>query len=681
MNTPPVGGASMPYPTLLSPLRIGALRLRNRLVMGSMHMRMPVEDDAASRLAAFYVERAKGGVAMIITGGVSPNRAGRMENGAAVLETEESAEAHRPIVDAVHDAGASILMQILHAGRYAKHEFAVGPSDTGAPINSYVPHRLEADEIEHTIDDYVRCARLARAAGYDGVDIMGSEGYLINQFTVARTNDRSDDWGGTHEKRMRFPVELVRRVRAAVGAGFVILFRISAVDLVEDGATAEETLQLAIALQAAGVDALSTGIGWHESRIPTIAYMVPRGAWRFAATRLKYAVSIPVAASNRINAPALAEEILAAGDADLVVLARPLLADPQFLAKARSGNAESITPCIACNQACLDYIFTDRTATCVVNPRAGREYSHSILPAKLGQRIAVVGAGAAGLAFALTAAGRGHRVTLFESALHIGGQLELARCIPGKEEFGGLLDHYRAELRRLRVDVRLGTRVTTALLRGHDFDRVVIATGVVPRTPVLNGLDHPKVASYPDVLSGAVEVGVRVAVIGAGAIAYDMAEFLTASDDATATPEQFFARWGVQPEGSAPGSLVPASDTPPQREVHLLQRSAGRPSARLGVSTGWIVRTTLKRRNVAILTGCAYTRVDDHGLHYTVGNQERVLDVDNVVICAGQEPLRELAAELEALGIRSNVIGGARDAHHLDVQRAIEEGYRLGLEY
>ena len=674
----PAADALPAYPTLLSPVRLGPLHLRNRLVMGSMHTRLPFGEGNPARLAAFYAERARGGVAMIITGGVAPNAAGRMEDGAAVLDSEDALAEHRQIVAAVHDADAAIVMQILHAGRYAKHAEAVGPSNISAPINPVKPRRLSGDEIENTINDYAKCAALAQAAGYDGVDVMGSEGYLINEFTARRTNDRSDAWGGSAANRMRLPVQIIRRMRARVGAAFAILYRISALDLVEDGATVDETLALARALQDAGADALSTGIGWHESRVPTIAYMVPRGAWRFAAARLKRAVAIPVVASNRINTPALAEEILRAGDADLIALARPLLADPAFVVKAQTGRASEITPCIACNQACLDHIFSDRAATCLVNPRAGREFDYISTAAIKVQRIAVAGAGAAGIVFTLTAAARGHHVTLFDAAPQVGGQLEIARRIPGKQEFAALLAHYRDELARLHVDVRLSTALTAEMVRSGHYDRVVVATGVVPRKPRIDGIDHRKVAWYPDVLNGAVEVGRRVAIIGAGAIAFDTAEFLTA-EPGHGTAEEFHAAWGVETSGGTAGSLTGVPPLPSRREVHILQRSAGRPAARLGISTGWIVRTTLKRRNVAITTGCTYRRIDDAGLHYASGGENRLLEVDNVVICAGQESVSALAAALQSTGVAVDVIGGARNAVELDAQRAIDDGYRLGL--
>jgi len=666
------------YPRLLSPLRMGPVSLRNRLVLGSMHTRLPLEGEASSALREFYVERARGGAALIITGGIAPNEAGRMEQGATVLARQSDVPHHARLAEAVHDAGSAIVMQILHAGRYAKHSEAVAPSSAAAPINRFVPRSLNEEEIEQTIGDYVRCALLAQEAGYDGVDIMGSEGYLINQFTAKRTNDRHDEWGGTATQRMRFALEIVRRIRGSVGASFAILYRISALDLVEDGATAEETAALARLLEAAGVNALTTGIGWHESRIPTIAHMVPRGAWRFAAARLKATVSIPVAASNRINTPELAEEILANGEADLVVLARPLLADPEFLVKAASGRARRITPCIACNQACLDYIFTDRTATCLVNPRAGREREYRPAPAQRRERIAVAGSGPAGLAFSLTAASRGHAVTLFESSDRIGGQLRLACRVPGKEEFHSLLQHYTDEVDRLGVELRLGATLNATTVSREGFDRIVLATGVVPRTPRIDGIDHAKVSSYTEVLDGRVVPRARVAVVGAGAIAFDVAEYLTAPAKNNET-QHFYRHWGVCPQGNTPGGLTsPEPDIVP-RSVHLLQRTPGRPAARLGVSTGWIYRTALQRRKVDIRTGCEYVRIDDAGLHVTIDGKPQLIEVDDIVICAGQESQLPDLGEFGARGTPVHLIGGAREASGIDARRAIEEGYRLAL--
>lgn len=674
--------ADVAYSNLLKPLDLGPVRLRNRLIMGSMHMRLGFAGDDAKRLAAFYTERAKGGAALIVTGGVAPNRAGRMEEDAAVLDNEDALEGHRRITAAVHEAGAACVMQILHAGRYAKHAMAVGPSDMPSPINPQLPRCLTAQDIEATIEDYVRCAVLARMAGYDGVDVMGSEGYLINEFTARRTNNRTDDWGGTPENRFRFPLEIVGRIRARLGPRFLILYRISAIDLVENGATADETATLARMLEDAGADALATGIGWHESRVPTIAHMVPRGAWRFAAARLKRAVTIPIIASNRINTPELAEEILAAGEADLVALARPLLADPQFLLKARSGRRSTITPCIACNQSCLDHIFTDRTATCLVNPRAGHELDYSPTSAPAPKRFAVAGAGPAGLSFAITAARRGHHVVIFEACGRIGGQLDLARRVPGKEEFGALLEYYEAELDALGVEVRLSTPFDATRVREERFDRVVIATGVRSRTPEIAGIHHAKIAHYPEVLRGEVQVGKRVAIIGAGAIAYDVAEFLTAAPADAPQPTAFHQRWGVDTTtGQAAGGLLHASPEQPSRKVHLLQRTPGRPAARLGISTGWILRTTLKQRDASIATGCTYTAIDDEGLHYAVDGTPHTVNVDNVVVCAGQvSRRRELIEECAHANTPFDVIGGARDAAGLDAQRAIAEGYRLGLE-
>jgi 2,4-dienoyl-CoA reductase (NADPH2) len=666
------------YLLLLSPLQVGPLLLRNRLVMGSMHTRLPLAGKGSSALAQFYAERARGGASLIVTGGVSPNYEGRMEPGAAVLDRESAVGDHAPIVAAVHEAGSAIVMQILHAGRYAKHDAAVGPSDLPAAINRFTPRPLRADEVERTIEDYVDCAILAQAAGYDGVDVMGSEGYLINQFTARRTNNRRDAWGGSAENRMRFALEVVGRIRARLGPQFAILYRISALDLVEDGATAEETAALASALERSGANALSTGIGWHESRVPTIAHMVPRGAWRFAAAHLKGAVSIPVVASNRINTPKLAEDILALGEADLVALARPLLADPDFLLKAGTGRAASIAPCIACNQACLDFIFTDRIATCLVNPRAGRELDYPAATAKKRERIAVGGSGPAGLAFAITAAARGHAVTLFESQTRIGGRLQLACRVPGKEEFASLLAYYDHEVRRLGIEARLATALTAESTRDGSFDRIVLATGVVPRKPRFGGLDHPKVSCYPEVLKGCVVPGERVAVIGAGAIAFDIAEYLTAT--AAADEQQFYREWGVVQSENMPGGIAPARPAPAQRAVCLFQRAPGRPAARLGISTGWIIRTALQRRNVTILTGCEYRHVDDAGLHISVQGKAQSIAVDDVVICAGQEAIHPPVSEFEALGVPVHLIGGARDAVAIDARRAIEEGYRLALK-
>ncbi|MCC6534984.1 MAG: FAD-dependent oxidoreductase [Burkholderiales bacterium] len=669
---------AQPHPHLLSPLRVGPLYLRNRLLMGSMHTRLVFEGEAAGALAEFYAERARGGAALIITGGIAPNPEGRMEPDAAVLDRESAIADHARIVAAVHHAGSPIVMQILHAGRYAKHADAVGPSAARAPINRFTPHRLSADDVERTVEDYVRCAALAHEAGYDGVDVMGSEGYLINQFTAPRTNDRRDDWGGSAEKRTRFAVEIVRRIRARLGPDFAILYRISALDLVENGAGADETVALAQALEAAGADALTTGIGWHESRVPTIAYMVPRGAWRFAAARLKRALAIPVAASNRINTPELAEELLARGEADLVALARPLLADPEFLRKAAAGRSAGIAPCIACNQACLDYIFTDRVATCLVNPRAGRETEYRAQPARRRERIAVAGSGPAGLAFAVTAASRGHAVTLFEAQASSGGQMRLACRIPGKEEFASLLSYYEFEAQRLGVELRMATAFDATIARAECFDRIVIATGVAPRKPRVAGIERANVRSYTEILTGAVDPGRRVAIIGAGAIAFDTAEYLTASAS-TGDPDTFYREWGVAANGDAPGGIVPAAPAPAARFVSVFQRTPGRPAARLGISTGWINRAALQRRGVIIVTGCEYLHIDDAGLHIAVDGKPRTIAVDDIVVCAGQDSLRPALSELEALGVPVHLIGGARDAVAIDARRAIEEGYRLAL--
>jgi 2,4-dienoyl-CoA reductase (NADPH2) len=665
------------YPHLLAPLDLGFRRLRNRVLMGSMHTGLEEAPEGFGALAAYYAERARGGVGVIVTGGFAPNDEGRIEVGASMLTHPADVARHRVVTDAVHREGGAVCLQILHTGRYAAHPALVAPSALRAPISRFTPRGLSDADVERTIEDYVRCAVLARAAAYDGVEVMGSEGYLINEFCAPRTNLRTDRWGGPFENRIRFPVEIMRRIRRAVGREFILIFRLSALDLVEDGSSGEEVVGLAKAVEAAGADLINTGIGWHEATVPTIATMVPRAAFTWATRRLKEAVRIPVVASNRINAPEVAEAVIARGDADVVSLARPLLADPDFVAKAAAGRAEEINTCIACNQACLDQIFSGNACSCLVNPRACREGEPPVVRPARTLRIAVVGAGPAGLAYACTAAEREHRVTLLDSAGEIGGQFNLARRIPGKEEFGETLRYFRVRLAKLGVDVRLGHRATAEELARGGYDRVVLATGVTPRDPGIPGSDHPRVIGYADAILGLRPVGGRVAIVGAGGIGFDVAELLTFP---VGEPDRVFEQeWGIDPRYVGRGGLASPSAGPATRQVTLLQRKPTPVGAGLAKTTGWIRRTLLQRRGVQMIPGVRYTRIDDAGLHVLVDGEARVLEVDTIVICAGQEPRRELLPALRSAGVPTAVIGGADVAAELDARRAIAQGTREAL--
>jgi len=670
------------YPLLLSPLQVGAHTLANRVIMGSLHTRLENEPDGVHRLAEFYAARARGGVGLIITGGVSPNFEGRVEQGAWVLDSTEQLEQHIPIVQAVHEAGAKIVLQILHTGIYAKHDEIIGPSAIRSVINPRQPRAFTVEQIEQTIEDFVTCAVLAQQAGYDGIEVMGSEGYLMTQFTALRTNKRDDEWGGSLENRIRFPVEVVRRTRERVGSGLLIMYRISAIDLVDGGLTGDEIDRLARALEQAGADALNTGIGWHESVVPTIATSVPRAAFAFAAARLKKVVSIPVVASNRINMPSVAEDILEQGQADLVSLARAFLADPDFVVKAATGRTDEINTCIGCNQACLDHIFTDRIASCLVNPQACHETEFTAPAPQKTLKVAVVGAGPAGLACAITAAERGHQVHLFEASGDVGGQLNLARRIPGKEqEFAELVRYFKKRLSTTGVNVHLKQRVDASTLASEGFERVVIATGIKPRTPMITGIEHAKVVSYSDVILGRVQVGERVAIIGTGGIGHDVAELLTSAHEGIQTTQQFLNTWGVDPSIGSAGGLQASVAEDSQRKVVMLQRGTKKPGARLGKSTGWIHRTKLTKRGVIAVTGCTYDKIDDQGLHYSVNGERHVLDVDTIVLCAGQDSEQELAGRLTGAVSHVDLIGGARVATELDAMRAIDEGTRLAFAW
>lgn len=665
-----------PYPTLLSPLDLGFTTLPNRVLMGSMHIGLEEVERGFERMAAFYAARARGGVGLMVTGGIAPSARACSFPGGAKMTDETEAAQHSEVTAAVHAAGGRIAMQILHFGRYAHHPDLVAPSALKAPISGFTPHALTDAEVEETIEDFVRAAELAQRAGYDGVEIMGSEGYLINEFIVAATNHREDRWGGSYENRIRFPVEIVRRVRERVGTDFILIYRLSMLDLVPGGSTLEEVVQLAREIEAAGATIINTGIGWHEARIPTIATSVPRGAFTWVTERVRGAVSVPLVTSNRINTPELAEEILASGRADMVSMARPFLADPDFVAKAAEGRADAINTCIGCNQACLDHIFSLQITSCLVNPRACHETELVLSPTRTRKRVAVVGAGPAGLACAVTAAERGHAVTLFDAADEIGGQLNVARRVPGKEEFNETLRYFRTRLAEEGVELRLGTRAASADLDG--FDEVVLATGVEPRSPAIPGVDHPSVVSYLDVLRDGAPVGDRVAVVGAGGIGFDVAEFLTDGGDAASLdPEVFFRQWGVDTDYADRGGLRAPERPKSPRTVHLIQRKASKVGAGLGKTTGWIHRTELRHRGVTMIAGASYDLIDDEGLHLTVDGEQHVLPVDTVVLCAGQEPRRELYEELRAAGLAVHLIGGADVAAELDAKRAIRQGTEL----
>lgn len=665
------------YPHLLAPLDLGFTTLRNRVLMGSMHTGLEDRARHYPKLAAYFGERARGGVGLIVTGGIAPNRAGWVAPFSGKLTKRGEVARHKLVTDAVHAEGGKIAMQILHSGRYGYHPLAVSPSNIKSPISPFKPWGLSGRGVRTQIDDFIRCAALAREAGYDGVEVMGSEGYLINQFLVKHTNKRTDEWGGPFENRMRFPIEIIRGIREKVGPDFIIIFRLSMLDLVPDGSSWEEVVMLAKAVEAAGATIINTGIGWHEARVPTIATMVPRGAFTWVTHKMKGEVSIPLVTTNRINNPQQANDILARGDADMVSMARPLLADADFVVKAEKNQADEINTCIACNQACLDHVFQGKRASCLVNPRACYETELNFTPTSQKRKVAVVGAGPAGLATATAAAERGHTVDLFDRDAIIGGQFNMAKKIPGKEEFYETLRYFEKRIERVGVNLHLNTEVTADKLASGGYDDVILATGVKPRTPQIDGIDHPKVVSYIDVLAKGAKIGDRVAIIGAGGIGFDVAEFLTHGPDDGPDLASFLKQWGVDDTLENRGGMAQADPSPSPREIVLLQRKTTHVGKGLGKTTGWIHRASLRKKGVQMVAGASYTRIDDEGLHLEIDGESRLLDVDHIVICAGQTSNTDLVSQLEAKGIQPHIIGGAKLAAELDAKRAIHEGSHL----